>query len=216
MHNENQDYEPALINAPSFKGKSFNKRLDPNQLDIHDEDTSCCAVVTRSITGIVSRTLSPRQVIVVLRLLKAMTFCTLCLSIISDLMFVYIELSISKDVGIKLGGMRDRILRVYGVAVALIAVLVELDMNIISSHLAGLKPFLVRSLVLLYVSAVSGTSPMIGYERKQYRNYKYGNNDDGDDQYNNGYNYNNGNQYNIRDEVPGSAVAFQSITSFIL
>jgi hypothetical protein len=60
---------------------------------------------------------------------------------------------------------------------------------------------------------------MIGYERRLTRQKKkyynsYG--DDGDDRYSyNQYNQQASEHY-IRDEVPGSAVAFQAITSFIL
>jgi hypothetical protein len=91
-------------------------------------------------------------------------------------------------------------------------------MKVASSNFAGLKPFIIRSLVLFFVATISGVSPMIGYERKLARQKKkyynsYG--DDGDDRYS--YNqYNQQTSHNIRDEVPGSAVAFQAITSFIL
>lgn len=223
MQHTNEDYDSTLMAAPSFKGKSFNKRLDPTQLDVHEHDTSCCATVTRTITGIVSRLLRPRQVVVILRLLKALTFCILCLTIIADLIFVfYVSINLSNDVSTKLGGNRDRIMRVYGIAVGIIAVLVELDMQVITSHFGGLKPFLVRSTLLLYVATVSGTSPMIRYEAKQARNNRYSYDDDGGDDDGNGNN--NGNQYNynynqshyIRDEVPGSIIAFQSMTSFFL
>jgi hypothetical protein len=224
MYNQHDDYESTLKSAPSFKGKSFNKRLDPSQLDIHEQDTSCCAVVTRSVTGIVSRCLRPRQVVVILRLLKALTFCTLCLTIIADLIFVfYVAVNLSNDVDVKLGGMRDKIMRVYGIGIAIVAVLVELDMKVITVHMGGLKPFLIRSILLLYVATVSGTSPMIRYEAKQARNNRYNNYDDDDNDNNDAYDdaYNAySNKYNqsvyIRDEVPGSVIAFQSMTSFFL
>jgi len=214
------DYEEptTMISSPSFRGKSFNKRLDSTKLDIADEDQSFAAKVTRTITAMVSRILKPRQVIVLLRLLKALTFCTLCLTIISDLIFVfYVEISLSDDVNIKLGGFRDRIIRIYGIGLALFAVLVELDMKVVSDHFAGLKPFLVRSIMLLFVAMVSGVSPMIAYERKQAKQQKNNNyyaDDDGDDAY--AYNKYSSQSNYIRDEVPGSVIAFQAITSFIL
>jgi hypothetical protein len=216
-HDDNY-YDATMISSPSFKGKSFNKRLDPTKLDIPESDNSFGAGLTRKVTYVVSRIFRPRQVIVLLRLLKALTFCTLCLTIISDLMFVfYVEISLSRDVGIKLGGLRDRVIRLYGTCLAVIAVLVELDMKVASTKFAGLKPFVTRSFVLLFVATISGVSPMIGYERKlarQRKNYNaYG--DDGDDKYS--YNqYNQQSSHYIKDEVPGSAVAFQAMTSFIL
>lgn len=218
MDTDPEYYGATMISSPSFRGKSFNKKLDPSQLDIPDEDHSFTAKAIRTITSLVSGLLRPRQVIVLLRLLKALTFCTLCLTVISDLMFVfYVEISISDDVNIKLGGFRDRLIRIYGVGLAIFAVLVELD-NVISDHFAGLKPFLVRSIMLLFVATVSGVSPMIGYERKQAKQQNNNYNAYGDDDGNDGYNsYNQNQQTNyIRDEVPGSTVAFQAITSFIL
>lgn len=218
QQHEDEYYDTTMISSPSFKGKSFNKRLDPTKLDIPESDRSFTAGLARKMTYFVSHILRPRQVIVLLRLLKALTFCTLCLTIISDLMFIfYVEISLSNDVGIKLGGMRDRVIRFYGTVLAFIAVLVELDMTVASTNFAGLKPFIIRSFLLLFVATISGVSPMIGYERKlsrQQKNYSsYG--DDGDDRY--PYNqYSQQSSHFIRDEVPGSAVAFQAITSFIL
>lgn len=217
-----------MTSSSSYHGRSFNKRLDPSQLDIDDDDTSCCAEVTRTITQFVSRIFKPRQVIVLLRLLKALTFCTLLLTIVADLMFCfYVEFHVSRDVSIKLGGHRETLNRLYGVALAVLAVFVELDMHIVSKHFVGLKPFIARSILYLFVASLSSVSPMIAYERRLIRQYKknsnnYNYDDYGDDKYgysNNG-NYNQNNNcavaYPIKNELPGSATAFQSITSFIL
>lgn len=213
-----------MMASSTYPGRSFNKRLDPSQLDIEDDDTSCCAEVTRTVTQFVSRIFKPRQVIVLLRLLKAVTFCTLILTIVSDLLFCYyIEFHVSHDVSAKLGGHREVVNRLYGVAVAVLAVFVELDMHIVSKHFVGLKPFVARSLLYLFVASLSTVSPMIAYERKLIRqqkksssNYYY---NGGDDDGANNYNYNQnkcGVTYPIKDEVPTSAIAFLSITSFIL
>ncbi len=124
---------------------------------------------------------------------------------------------LSRDVDMKLGGTRDKIMRVYGIGIAILAVSVELDIKGVIRHMGGLKPFLIRSMMLLYVATVSGTSPMIRYEARQSRNNRYANYN-GDDNANDAYNqYNKYNQANyIRDEVPGSIVAFQSMTSFFM
>jgi len=83
-------------------------------------------------------------------------------------MFIFwVELKISDDVSMKLGGTRDKIIRAYGTVLATIAVLVELDMTFISRNLSGLKPFIARSIMLLFIASVSGVSPMIGYEKRQ-------------------------------------------------
>lgn len=162
--------------------------------------------------------LKPRQILVILRVLKAITFCTLCLTIVADLMFIFwVELKISDDVSIKLGGTRDKIIRAYGTVLAGIAVLVELDMTFISRNLSGLKPFIARSIMLLFIASVSGVSPMIGYEKRQNKKNNYNNNYAYDDDDGNAYNnYSNSQGHSISDEVPGSTVAFQAMTSFVL
>lgn len=200
--------EHLVSSSPSFQGRSFNKRLDPRHLDIPEEDKSCHAEVVRKVANGVSKIFRPRQVIVLLRLLKALTFCTLALSMIADIMFIFfVEVSVSNDVNIKLGGIRDMICRLYGVGLAGLATMIELDMTIANVHFSGLKPFLPRSFLLLFVATLSATSPMIAYERKQWRQYSKYNDDDMGMAYDNVL---------IKEEVPGSAVAFQAITSFVL
>jgi hypothetical protein len=208
---DSTDYgEHPVLSSPSFHGRSFNKRLNPRHLDLLDDDKSCHAEVVRKVANVVSKIFRPRQVIVLLRLLKALTFCTLGLSIIADLMFIFfVEVTVSDDVNIKLGGVRDMIMRLYGVCLASLATMIELDMTVANVHFSGLKPFLPRSLLLLFVAILSASSPMIAYERRQSRQYrKYYDDDLG---WGSGYN-----NVLIKDEVPGSAIVFQSITSFVL
>ena len=206
--NTDEYQESPDFSSPSFHGRSFNKRLDPRHLDIHETDKSMGAEVVRKVANIVSKIFRPRQVIVLLRLLKAMTFCTLCLSIIAELIFIFfVQVTVSDDVNEKLGGMRDMVCRLYGVILATLTTMIELDLTAANVHFAGLKPFLPRSFLLLFVATLSASSSMISYERKQYRSYHRNYDDDI------GMSYDT---YYIRDEVPGSAVAFQSITSFVL
>ena len=196
-----------ILSASSFHG-NFNRELDPSHIDVDEHDDSCCATVTRGVTNFVSKIFRPRQIIVVLRLLKAMTFCFLCLTIAADLLFVFfVEFTVSDEVSMRLGGWRDRVIRLYGVALSIVAVLVELDMKVISRSVPGLKGFLARSMLLLFVAALSAVSPMVRYERLQQKQkrknsyYSYYNDDD---------------SIAISDEVPGSAVMFQWVTSFFL
>ena len=99
------------------------------------------------------------------------------------------------------------ICRLYGVGIAVLATMIELDMSIANRHFAGLKPFLPRSLLLLFVANLSAASPMISYESRLWKQYRRYNDDDMAAAYDN---------ILIKDEVPGSAVAFQAMTSFIL
>ena len=206
---DSADYvEHPDFSSPSFNGRSFNKHLDPRYLDIHESDKSMGAEVVRKVAGVVSKLFRPRQIIILLRLLKALTFCTLCLSIIAELIFIFfVQVSVSNDVNVKLGGVRDMIVRLYGVILATLSTMIELDLTVASVHFKGLKPFLPRSFLLLFVAMISASSPMISYERKQWRDYHKNYDDDLGMSYDTNY---------IRQEVPGSAVAFQSITSFLL
>lgn len=209
MDSSVDDRSQPILSASSFHG-NFNRELDPSHIDVDENDDSCCATVTRGMTNFVSKIFRPRQIIVVLRLLKAMTFCCLCLTIAADLLFVFfVEFTVSDDISMRLGGWRDRVIRLYGVVLAILAVLVELDMKVISQSVPGLKGFLPRSMLLLFVAALSTVSPMIRYERlQQKQNQKNG-------YYNNYYNDDDGSSL-IADEVPGSAVMFQWVTSFFL
>lgn len=206
---DSEDYhDHQSLSSPSFAGGSFNKRLDPRHLDLSDDDKSFHAELIRKIAHFVSKIFRPRQVIVLLRLLKALTFCTLGLGMIADVMFIFfVQVNVSDEVNIKLGGMRDMICRLYGVGIAVLATMIELDMSIANMHFAGLKPFLPRSLLLLFVANLSAASPMISYESRLWRQYRRYNDDDMAAAYDN---------ILIKDEVPGSAVAFQAMTSFIL
>jgi hypothetical protein len=203
------DYgENPVLSSPSFHGRSFNKRLNPRHLDIPEDDNSMSAAVIRKIAHIVSKFLRPRQVIVLLRLLKALTFCTLGLGIIADLIFIFfVETSVSNEVNIKLGGVRDMICRLYGVGLAILATMIELDMTVANVRFSGLKSFLPRSFLLLFVATLSAASPMVSYESRLWRQYHRAYDDDVGLGYDNVY---------IKDEVPGSAVAFQVITSLTL
>lgn len=208
------DKESPIISDSSYAGNSFNDRLNAAHIDIAEDDESWYANITRVITNGVSTLFSPKQIIVVLRLLKALTFCFLCLTIVADLLYVFfVELGASDEVSVKLGGLRDRICRLYGVVFSVLAIMVELDMNFISKHFPGLKGFLPRGMLLLFVSSISGTSPIIGYEKSHYsKQSKYKNYDDDEAAY-----YYGMNQVNlISDEISGSVVVFQAMTSFFI
>ena len=200
----------TILDSASFHG-NLNEKLNPECIDVPVEDKSIPANITRAIIGAVSRFFTPRQIIVVLRLVKALTFCFLCLTIAADLMYIFfVELVASKEVSVKLGGHRDLIIRTYGVGLTVMAIMVELDMPWVGTYFAGLKGFLPRSLLLFFVSALTTTAPIGAYERSQ--------NGDNNNSYNN-------NQYNggggsdaglIGNQIPESSVIFQMVTSWIL
>jgi len=208
--------ESPIVASDSYynSNSNYNEKLDPQHLDIAPNDESMCASLIRGVASIVGGLFSPKRLIVVFRLLKALTFCCLCLTISAELIYLFVvELQVSSDVSKKIGGLRDTILRFYGVALAVVAIFVELEMKIVDNNCPMMKSYIPRSMLLLFITTVSGTSPIIGYENRlfsKYRNKQY------DDDENSGYMYYNTDNSLIADEVPGSAVAFQAATTFFL
>ena len=167
---------------------NLNETLNPECIDIPRNDTTLSARCTRMMTGFVSKFFSPRQILVILRLLKAITFCTLCLTLAADVMYIFfVEIVVDRDVSIKLGGQRDITIRIYGVALALIALTIELDMPIATVHFSFLKGFIFRGLLIYFVSVLTSIAPL--------------SNDDVD---------------LLKGQIPSSSVVFQAVTSFIL
>jgi len=202
--------DQPVPSANSFQ-TNYNDRLDAKHIDVDPVDQSCIASTIRVITRFVGGIFSPRQVMVVLRLLKALTFCCLMLSIAAELIYIFfIQITVSGEVRQKLGGFRDMIIRIYGVAFAVVAILVELDMTFVNNRIPVLKSFIPRSLMIFLVTQMSAASPIIGYEHRLFRNQ----NKEYDDDANNGY-YAQDNAI-ISEEVPSSVVAFQSVTTFFL
>ena len=142
----------------------------------------------------------PRDMLVLLRLLKAVTFCFLVLTVAADLMYIIFVEFIS-GVGENLGGFRDTTIRLYGLALALMAILIELDMSIAVKHFTGLKAFVPRSLLLFFIATITSAHRM----NKQQVSSGY--DDDqavvDDDSL-------------TQSQIPNSAIVFQMVTSWIL
>jgi len=211
------DRESPIVASDSYynSNSNYNEKLDPQHLDINPNDESVGAQLIRGIASLVGGLFSPKRLIVVFRLLKALTFCCLCLTIAAELIYLFVvALQVSSDVSKKIGGLRDTILRFYGVALAVVAIFVELEMKIVDNNCPMMKSYIPRSLLLLFITTVSGTTPIIGYENRlfsKYRNRKYD-----DDEVSSSYLYYTEDNALIANEVPGSAVAFQAATTFIL
>jgi hypothetical protein len=183
----------------------LNDRLNTTYVDVEPDDNSFCAHLTRLITGFVGEFVTPRRMLVILRVLKAITFCFLILTVAADLMYIaFCEIFATKDVRMIVGGSRDMIIRIYGLALATMAILIELDITHMTKAFYGFRGFIPRSLLLFFISAITGSHPM--QENQVERNYDL-NYDDYvmDDQF-----------ANVSSEIPDSAVVFQMVTSFIL
>jgi len=187
---------------------TYNDRLDAQHVDVPVNDESVTGQLIRSVTSLIGGCFSPKALIVVFRLLKAWTFCCLCFTIATEVIYLFfVELQVSNDVLKKIGGSRDEVLRAYGIVLAFGAIFIELDMTIVDTHCPLLKGFLPRSILLMFITALSGTSPIIAYENYILKNSQSNNYDD------DGY---IADSASISKEVPGSAVAFQTVTAFLL
>mgnify|MGYP006203886353 CR=1 FL=1 len=67
----------------------LNDRLNTAYIDINEGDTSFLANQTRSIAACVGRTITPRQILIILRILKALTYAFLVFTLIADLMYIF-------------------------------------------------------------------------------------------------------------------------------
>jgi len=188
--------DPILASDSYYNTNTiYNEKINTKYVDVSENDISIMGQLVKSVTSLVGGLFSPKRLIVVFRLLKALTFCCLCLTVTAELIYLFIvEFQVTDDVLKKIGGTRDELLRIYGIGLALSAIFIELDMTIVDIHYPYMRAFLPRSMLLMFVTAISGVTPIIGYENLD-------NTDDG---------------VLIANEVPRNAVAFQVTTNFFL
>ena len=178
----------------------LNETLDTEHLDISANDDSLLAKITRFIARSVGRCFTPHKVLVFLRLLKAITFCFLVLNIFAVSMYMlFVDVMASNDVRVELGGSRDLVLRLYALALSVMAILLELDVTSIVRHYSGLKGFIPRAFVLYFISVITTTVSIPEVPNDDSIQYD-------DDNI----------AMKIAAEIPESAVVFQSVTSWIL
>ena len=190
------------LNPTSVGATSLNAKLQTEHLDIPDDDTSILANITRTISKVVGAMLSPRQVLGLLRVLKAITLSFLVLTILSDLMYIiFVELLSDEKIQALAGGHRDTIIRLYGLAMSFLGLAIELDYRKVVRKFSGLKGFIPRSLVYFFIMQITGSHPiMIKYKHKKDNNIQY------DDD-----------TFDVQDiQIPSSAIGFQRVTSFVL
>jgi hypothetical protein len=108
---------------------SLNDRLDTNYVDLGGSDEeSYGAQYTKAVTGFVGEFVTPRQLLVVLRVLRALTFVFLIFTLVADLMYIiFLEILATSEVRDIVGGRRDMIIRVYGLFLAAVAIAIEID-----------------------------------------------------------------------------------------
>lgn len=220
------------------RNASLNETLQTQYIDIDDNDDSTAAHAIRAISSCVGSICTPKQVLGLLRVLKAVTLSFLMLSIVANLMYIlFVEILSSDEVKAIAGGSRDTILRIYGLGLSLLSVAIELDYTKVVKKFSGLKGFLPRAVLYFFISQITALHPLAF----QSQNGMYSNNSN-NQAYNNNYNNNNGNDdgagsnndENGADDayaasqqyvsttngdnfsVPTSAIGFQRVTSLVL
>jgi hypothetical protein len=219
---------------------ALNDRLLSEHTDVPVDDTSCGANLVRNVCYLVGLVLTPRQVLGIIRVLKAVTFCFLVLNILSNGMYIiFVHIMGTHAVKLMAGGARDTVIRAYGLGLCFLALAVEVDVSKIVKKFSGLKGFIPRALFMFLIASITSSHPI--YDKSVYKaqqayfnqqQYNYNNNnggggdDDNANQYNNNYDdANNGGgddsysywtPYDPSSEIPSSAVNFQLVTSFVL
>jgi hypothetical protein len=217
------------------RNASLNETLQTQYIDLDDNDDSMAAHAIRAISSGVGSICTPKQVLGLLRVLKAVTLSFLMLSIVANLMYIlFVEILSSDEVKAIAGGSRDTILRIYGLGLSLLSVAIELDYTKVVKKFSGLKGFLPRAVLYFFISQITALHPL-AFQRQDsmYNNnsnqaYSYNNNngnDDGassnnnengaDDAYSASQQYvstTNGDNFS----VPTSAIGFQRVTSLVL
>jgi len=178
----------------------LNDRLNTSFVNVADDDNSVDAKITRAITACMGNLITPRFLLILLRVLKAITFCFLILTLAANLMYiVFLEVATVKQVKELAGGRRDMIIRIYGLVLLVVAICIELDHTAVVKSFYGFKGFIPRAMLLFFISTITGTRPL-----------KVPSDQRDDDLY-----YDDDSYY-IDADIPQSAIIFQMVTSFIL
>ena len=166
----------------------LNRRLRIEYIDVDPNDESIGASLIRGIVGLVGSCFTPRQILVALRLLKAVTVAFIALDGSANVVYVScIEFVADDDSNQDFGHRRDTVLRIYGLFAGVLALLIELD-KFVMKNFRVLKGFLARFGLLFFVSTVTYCHPSQGYD----------------------------NYYGGAGGIPTSAVIFQMVSSCVL
>eukprot|EP00536_Pseudo-nitzschia_multiseries_P008585 jgi/Psemu1/296975/fgenesh1_pm.220_\ len=195
------------VSVDHSRTTSLNDRLDTNYVDLGGgrEGNSYGAQYTKAVTDFVGEFVTPRQLLVLLRVLKAVTFVFLILTLAANMMYIiFLEVLATREIQKIVGGRRDMIIRVYGLFLSCVALAIEVDVNWVVKSFYGFKGFLARSFLLFFISAITGANPLFLETRNQMLNQ-------------NAY-YDDDAMANVNSvpDLPMSVVNFQRVTSFFL
>jgi len=189
----------------------LNDRIDTNHINLPADDTSVCAKITRLVLSCTSRIFTPRQVLVAIQTLRTLTFAVLVFTVIADLMYIFfVTLVASDEVNAKVGGARDAIIRIYGLAMTVMALAIEFDVTSFLKYFSGLRGYMPRSLLLFFIATITSPNPL--HAEYAFSRDKDNNDDDLNEVYQDDDQY----DAEVSAEIPGSTVRFQMVISFLL
>ncbi|KAL3944110.1 MAG: hypothetical protein SGBAC_001841 [Bacillariaceae sp.] len=177
---------------------SLNEKLNTEKVKDTTTDDSLRGNAEKRIIDFVGDKVTPRQLLGSLRVLKAVTTCFLILTLLANLMYIiFVEVVASTHVKKLAGGHRDFLIRLYGLALNTMSILIELEHSEYTTAFYGFKGYLFRGLLYFFVAIITSPDPT---HHESVQGY-------GDDDY-----------YVAEAEssIPGSAVGFQAIASFVL
>ena len=208
-------HKPSRAKKSNINISGLNRRLRTEYIDVDPNDDSIMASLIRGIVGLVGSCFTPRQILVALRLLKAITVAFIALTMVANIVYItFVEFvppsnnsSNHNHHNPYLGQRRDTVLRIYGLGFGTLALLIELD-KFVMKNFKVLKGFLARFGLLFFVASVTYCHPK---ELSQYNDYNRNGNYDDD-----GSSSSGGSYYNSMSSVPMSAVVFQMVSSSVL
>jgi len=189
--NPKQHHANVLPKKQVINVSGLNRRLRTEFIDVDPNDESFTASLVRGIVGLVGACFTPRQILVALRLLKAVTVCFIALAAAANVVYMTMVEFVADSYSDNpyFGARRDTVLRFYGLILSVLALLIELD-KYVMKNFKVLKGFLMRFCLLFFISAVTYCHPA---QHSNANNNNYG--DSG---------------------VPQSAVVFQMVSSMVL
>ena len=207
--------QPLVNNNPSAL---INDRLLTQHVDLAEDDCSCHAQMVRFMANLVGSIFLPRQVLAILRILKATTLSFIVLTILANVMYIiFVEVFASKEVQKMAGGGRDTLIRLFGLMLSLLALAIEFDYQQVVKLYLGLKGFIPRALLYLFISIITSSYPARATNPNSSYNANGNNGDDDANQSDDAYQQQDDYYYqSAGNDAPTSAVAFQMVSSFVL
>lgn len=211
-----EDKSQPLVNNNS--SALLNDRLLTQYVDVAEDDYSCHAQIVRAVANFAGSIFRPRQVLAILRILKATSLSFIVLTILANAMYItFVEVVASKEVQEMAGGRRDTLIRLFGLMLSFVALAIEVDYTKVAKLFMGLKGFIPRALLYFFISIITSSHPTS--ETNHLKNSSNANGNNGDDNANqndDAYQQQDDYYYESSTEIPSSAVAFQMVTSFVM